>query len=49
MDARETDEAGLDARSNGSRRYVPPTYEALSLACEISAYALDEDEDIPLI
>ena len=45
MDLNEA-KVGTDYRE--SQAYSPPTFEVISLDCEISAYAPDGEEELPL-
>jgi hypothetical protein len=46
MDLMGLEEANSD--SDEPKGYCPPTFEVISLDCEISAYAPDGDEELPL-
>ena len=48
MDVGELNQAASAAEPSRVRHFESPICEPISLACEISAYAVDEDEELPL-
>ncbi len=48
MESKDTKDAKRTVDGREAGIFSPPTAQLVSLACEISAYASDENEELPL-